>query len=197
MATLSATAIAVSLSMALPACAGHTVPEAPGPDAVPHVSWRLLEGALEGGDDDEVCRSDAPIACVLDSSTPSDPRAGVVSVFLHAAGVRTTFTGAVLAGFMDGSSDAGYELNVRDYGVDPEARPSAVSVAGRVVNVPGDYVVRIALLARVPERRDPYPIAVTIPVTVRPAHIAEVRATTKRIPANDSRATPTRSSPRH
>src|SRR5918999_104361 len=107
-------------------CAGRVAPEPIGPSTAPRVSWRIRTGSLDAGGR-EVCASDSRQRCVLQASTTDDPRLGAVSVFLHAAGAPTTYTGALLIGFVESVSGPGYESTLRNYTVNPGERPPLVS----------------------------------------------------------------------
>lgn len=148
-------------------CAGAIAPELSAPSTVPGVSWRIRTGSLDTGGR-EVCASDGQQRCILEVSTPDDPQLGTVSVFLLPGDARTTFSGALLVGFVDSVSGRGYESTLRDYTVNPGEPPPLVSSGGRVTAIPGDYQVRIALLASRPERPEPYQVSTTIPVRVEP-----------------------------
>ena len=149
-------------------CAGAIAPHSAAAIVEPRISWRILMGS-PGGSDREVCQSDDPRRkCVLQASTSADPRVGAVSVFLHATNAPTTYTGAVMVGFIAGRDRLWYELNLRDYQVEPGESPVAVTAAGLVVAEPGTYDVHIALLARRPGQREPSQLSTTIGVRVNP-----------------------------
>jgi hypothetical protein len=150
-------------------CAGAVAPpRSPGRAADPGVSWRISTGS-PSGDADDVCSSDSGGRCIIEPSTSASPRIAAVSVYLHPGHLPATFSGAVLIEFVEGPDDSlGYELSLRDYRVDPDEKPPAVASAGLVTSVPGEYDVRVALLARTPGRTDPYQISLTIPVRVVP-----------------------------
>jgi hypothetical protein len=103
---------------------------------------------------------------VLPASTAADPRTAAVSVFLYPTEAPTTYTGAVMIGFIAANNRPWYELNLRDYQVDPGERPVGVTAAGPLVAVPGTYKVQIAFLARRPGQRDPTQLFTTIPVRI-------------------------------
>lgn len=55
-------------------------------------------------------------------------------------------------------------LTRKMYEVDPDEKPPRVAVAGLVTPVPGEYQVRVALLARTARSPNARRIALTIPV---------------------------------
>ena len=68
------------------------------------------------------------------------------------------------------SSDGAATNEARvDYTTTPGKVPTAVTVVGRVTSAPGDYELRLALLAEVPGHTDPHQFLRTIPVKVAPA----------------------------
>jgi hypothetical protein len=147
-------------------CVGIVAPRSAAPVGEPRISWRILTGE-PAGSDQEVCRSDRPQQeCVLPASTAADPRTAAVSVFLYPTEAPTTYTGAVMIGFIAANNRPWYELNLRDYQVDPGERPVGVTAAGPLVAVPGTYKVQIAFLARRPGQRDPTQLFTTIPVRI-------------------------------
>jgi hypothetical protein len=158
--------VAVALLAALnDGCAGAVARLSQTTPSEPRVSWRMRSGPL-GGDGTEICRSDMPGPCVVQASTAARPRTAAVSVFLHPGGTPTTYTGAVLVGFIANGGAPGYEMNLRNYQVDPSDRPAGIAVAGPITMHPGQYDIEIALLARVPGRLDPRQLSRTIPVRV-------------------------------
>ena len=165
---IAAIILIVAAAMVAAGCAGTIAPHAAAPALDPRISWRIRTGA-PGGSDREVCRSDDPRReCVLPASTATDPRVGAVSVFLYPTDAPTTYTGAVMVGFIAGRDRLWYELNLRDYQVDPGESPAAVTAAGLVVARPGTYYVDIALLARRPGQREPSEVSRTIEVRIEP-----------------------------
>jgi hypothetical protein len=146
-------------------CAGAIAPVSQAAPSQLRVSWSVRSGPL-GGDSAEVCRSDLPGPCVVQASTAARPRTASVSVFLDAGGTPTTYTGAVLVGFIANGGAPGYEMNLRNYQVDPSDRPAGIAVAGPMTTQAGQYDIEIALLARVPGRLDPRQLSRMIPVRV-------------------------------
>ena len=145
-------------------CAARVAPPAPGPPTEPRASW-IIRAGTEYGSEREVCRSDRVQPCIIPASSEKQPTSAVVSVYLYPAGEEpTTYSGAFMASFM-GSSGRRHETKV-DYAIKPGQRPSFVSTAGRVTNVPGDYEFRMALLAEVPGHTDPHQFQQIIPVRV-------------------------------
>jgi hypothetical protein len=53
---------------------------------------------------------------VLQASAAADPRIAAVSVFLYPTEGPTTYTGAVMVGFMAANDRPWYEMNLRDGG---------------------------------------------------------------------------------
>jgi hypothetical protein len=148
-------------------CAGAVAPpRSPSRTAEPGISWRIGMGP-PGGYVDDICRSDRDDPCIVAASTAGSPRVAGVSVYLHPGDLRATFTGSVLIEFVDGPvGQRGYEMSVSEYRVDPGDKPPAVGSAGLVTSMPGEYEVRIALIARTAFRRDAYQISMKIPVRV-------------------------------
>jgi hypothetical protein len=160
--------ILIVAAMIAVGCAGTIAPYSAGPIVDPRISWRIRTGS-PGGSDREVCQSDDPRRnCVLQASTAADPRVGAVSVFLHPTNAPTTYTGAVMVGFIAGRDRLWYELNLRAYQIDPGESPVVLAAAGLVVAEPGTYDVHIALLARRPGQREPSQLSTTIEVRVDP-----------------------------
>ncbi len=104
--------------------------------------------------------------CRIQASTVAEPRTAAVSVYLHPTIAPTTYTGAVLVGFVGHGAAPGYEMNLRKYRLEPSDRPAAIAVAGPVTSQPGQYEIEIAMLAQVPGRRDPRQLSRTISVRV-------------------------------
>jgi hypothetical protein len=156
----------VSAAVMTAGCVGIVAPRSAASVREPRISWRILTGS-PGGSDQEICRSDRPQReCVLQASTAADPRIAAVSVFLYATETPITYTGAVLVRFIAVNDRLWYELNLRDYQLDPGERPAGVTATGRIVSEPGTYTVQIALLARRPGQREPTQLFTTVSVRV-------------------------------
>src|SRR5436190_12120644 len=132
----------------LTACGGRVAPVAPGPPTAPRVSWIVRSGE-PGANGREICRSDKPDPCVLQASSDGKPMSVTVSLYLYDAGAPTTYQGAFLSEFIASSKPIGFETKV-DYTIAPGKRPTAYDVTGPVIAKPGDYKLKMALLAVVP-----------------------------------------------
>jgi hypothetical protein len=152
------------------ACATRTAPPAAGAPDEPRVSWRVLSGP-DGKREREVCRSDVEGPCVLEASSENRRKTVSVSVYLYAAGAPTAYQGVIYAGVIETVAARGYEVQV-DYTIKPANRPTAVSAFGYVVSRPGPTVLRISLLANVPNHPDPRQFLREIPITVAAAATA-------------------------
>jgi hypothetical protein len=147
------------------ACAGRVAPPAPpGPSTQPRVSWIVKSGAVDH-DSHEICRSDSPEPCVLEASSQDEPTDVTVSLFLYDAGAKTTYQGAFMSEFIESAMPIGYETTV-DYTIEPAKRPTAFAVTGPVTSKPGNYRLKIALLAAVPGQLDPRQFTHSVPVRV-------------------------------
>ena len=146
--------------IATAACGGRIAPAAPGAPTEPRASWSIRAG--EPNSEHEVCRSDAQTPCVIEASTSAKPMNVVIAVYLYDAGAPTKYQGAFQAKFI---GERGHETKV-DYQIDPNKKPTAVAVVGRVTSAPGNYELNMALLADVPGRTDPRQFAHSIPVRV-------------------------------
>ena len=114
----------------------------------------------------DVCRSDRDEQCVITASTSDQPVSVVVSIYLLPAGEeRTNYHGAVLAGFIPGTTGRGYEKKI-DHTIEPGRLPAAFSLISRVTAEPGEYPFDIALFADVQGHVDPHQFTVTVPVRV-------------------------------
>ena len=154
MRELAAYVVATLAALTSAACAGHVAPAAPGPATAPRVSWIVRSGepAANGR---EICRSDRPEPCVLQASTEKRPMSVTVSLYLYDAGAETTYQGAFLSEFVATTKPIGFETKV-DYTIEPGKRPTAFGVTGPVTASPGEYKLKMALLAKVPGRPDPH-----------------------------------------
>jgi hypothetical protein len=140
-------------------CGMRVAPSASGPLTEPRAAWIIRWGVA--GSRESECRSDGQTQCTLTASSSGRPVEVAASIYLYAAGSTTKYRGALLPGFIQGVR----ETRV-DYDIAPNRRPTGVTTAGRVITQPGSYELRLAFLAEVPERTDPYQFAYSIPVRV-------------------------------
>ena len=141
-------------------CAGRLAPPAPGPATEPRASWIIRTGAPDGRER-EICRSDQRTPCTLEASSSGRQLIATASVYLYAAQEKTTYRGAFLANFLQGSRESQV-----DYVIEPRKLPTGQTKSGLVTSQPGQYEFRIALLAEVPGQMDPHQFSEVIPVRV-------------------------------
>ena len=134
-------------SVVVASCARPVAPPVSTPPGDGAISWRVATGSL-GGEQTQVCDSQAATPCVVPQSTPESPRTVAFSLFLHAGAVPVTYSGRVRVGFIDAEAQEGHELRLNDYRVDPQADPVGVAASGPVIRRAGTYTVDIALEAR-------------------------------------------------
>ncbi len=142
-------------------CAARSIPPDPGPAGEPRASWIVRMGPSDGRTR-VVCRSNVSTPCAIQMTTDTREMSVGVSVYLYAAGEKTTYKGWFSTSFV---SDDGHEFLV-DYQIEPAAQPTALAVYGPVVSAPGTYEFRMALAAEVPGRADPYKFEFAVPVQV-------------------------------
>lgn len=128
-------------------CGAPVAPPATTPAADGAISWRLVSGAA-GGEQTEVCASGAPASCALAPSAADAPRTAAFSLFLHAGATPVTYAGTLRVGFIGREGGGGYELQLNEYQVEPEAEPVGVAASGVVTRDPGTYTIDVALGAR-------------------------------------------------
>ena len=155
-------AVVVGLVSSL-GCATRQAPPASGPPTEPRASWIIRTGAPDTRER-EICRSDQAAPCTIEASASGRQLIATVSVYLYAAQEKTTYHGAFLANFLQGSRESQV-----DYVIEPRKLPTSQTKSGIVTSQPGQYEFRIALLAEVPGRADPHQFAQVIPVRVVPA----------------------------
>lgn len=129
--------------------------------AEPRASWAVRMGPSDGRSR-TVCRSDMPASCTIVMTSDTREMSVGLSVYLYAAGEKTTYKGWFSTSFV---SDDGHEFVV-DYQIEPDGQPTALAVFGPVVSAPGLYEFRMSLLAEVPGRADPYKFEFAVPVRV-------------------------------
>jgi hypothetical protein len=154
----SAAILLVATSFSL-GCGMRVAPAASGPLTEPRAAWIIRWGVA--GSRESECRSDGQTQCTLTASAADRPVEVAASIYLYAAGVMTKYRGALMPGFIQGVR----ETRV-DYDIEPNRRPTGVTTAGRVIAQPGNYDLRLAFLAEVPGRTDPYQFTYSIPVRV-------------------------------
>jgi hypothetical protein len=153
-------AIAALAAVAVSAgCASRAIPPDPGPPMQPRASWTLTAGSFGNGGR-VLCRSDAPDPCVVPLGTAKKPVFATVSVYLYAAGAKTSYTGVFFSSFV---GDLGKESPV-SYEITPGQQPTLISHIGRVVDAPGSYEFRLSLLASVPGDPRPHTFEYAVPV---------------------------------
>lgn len=140
-------------------CASRGIPPDPGPPAQPRASWTLTAGDFGNGGR-VLCRSDATEQCVIQLKTDDKPVFASVSVYLYAAGAKTTYSGVFFSSFV---GDTGKESRV-SYEITPGQQPTLISHIGRVVDAPGSYEFRLSLLAAVPDETEPHKFEYAVPV---------------------------------
>jgi hypothetical protein len=141
-------------------CAGRLAPPAAGPPSAPRASWIIRSGSPDDRER-EICRSDQATPCTLEASSTGHQQIATASVYLYAAQDKTTYRGAFLANFLQGSRESQV-----DYVIEPRKLPTGQTKSGLVTSQPGQYEFRIALLAEVPGHMDPHQFSEVIPVRV-------------------------------
>jgi hypothetical protein len=152
------------MTLGLTSCARVVAPLAPGSATEPRVSWVIRSGPPDSNEA-EMCRSDRQQPCVLQASSAARPMSVVVAVYMYAAGAPTQYSGAFQAGFMEAANQAGYETKV-DYSIGPRGLPTAVAASGRITPRAGEYALRLALFATVPDQMDPHQFEQIVAVRV-------------------------------
>lgn len=128
------------------ACGGMHVPEpSPHPQDVPHISWEIETGTAADNHVAVACRSEPRTRCVVPASTVRQQSFATVHVYYHSTRSDTKYAGSVLIGFF-GGPDNGHELKPALI-VKANSRPISDAVTDVVTAKPGQYSVRISLLA--------------------------------------------------
>lgn len=115
------------------------------PHDVPHVSWEVHVGGLQGGRETTVCRSDPRTQCVVPATTESRKVFAMVHFFFHPAATPTRYTGAVQVGFFGGPAES-HEMKP-DVTVKPKQPAARHSISDFVTTFPGTYQLSVALVA--------------------------------------------------
>jgi hypothetical protein len=150
---------AIAVAALCSGCASRSIPPDPGPPAQPRASWTLTAGDFGNGGR-VLCRSDATDPCVIQLKTGEKPLFASVSIYLYAAGAKTTYSGVFFSSFV---GDLGKESRV-SYEITPGQQPTLISHIGRVVDAPGSYEFRLSLLAAVPNEPEPHKFEYAVPV---------------------------------
>ena len=149
----------------------HVPEPSPHPQDVPHISWEIETGTAADNHAAVACRSEPRTRCVVVASTVGQQSFATVHVYYHSTRSDTKYAGAVLIGFFGGPEN-GHEVKPA-LTVKANSRPISSALTDVVTAKPGQYSVRISLIAtgesgRTQAIRDDVDVEVRAP---RPARI--------------------------